>query len=434
MFTGFASENTPAIQVWDFSNTASSTTSSRFVSLSDDCAPIQYFKTGQSTAKILLYLPTAPIEGKVITIVNSRFGFSTQMLSIYSSDKNRDGTNDAVYGDVGQGQTLRLIYSKEFLKSQISAGSEAAATGWVSLDMGASSGTNYWCVVVGGSGNTAATSNGGRAAVLGGGLNSATNGYAAVVGGGSNTASGLYSAVAGGISNTSSGGYSVVVGGDGNTSSGTYSSVVGGVSNNAASSSSAILGGQSNNTSSASNSVILGGTNNSTNAVSSSILGGSRGITRSIIGNAVLPASNAPISTTAGGSQSALLVLGVQTTDATATVLRSDTSAASGTNQVTLPNNSAYYFRGEVIAGVTGAGDTKGWYIEGVIKRGANAASTAIVGAATVTSLYADAGAATWAVTATANTTLGCLKIEVTGAAATTIRWVCQIRTTEMTF
>ena len=123
-----------------------------------------------------------------------------------------------------------------------------------------------------------------------------------------------------------------------------------------------------------------------------------------------------------------------QTTDATATVIRSNGAAAGTTNQVILPNNSAYYFRGECIAGVTGAGDTKGWYIEGVIKRGANAASTAIVGAATVTSLYADAGATTWAVTATADTTNGGLAITVTGQAATTIRWVCQIRTTEMVY
>jgi hypothetical protein len=129
-----------------------------------------------------------------------------------------------------------------------------------------------------------------------------------------------------------------------------------------------------------------------------------------------------------------MLVLGRQTTDATATVLTSNTNAATTTNQVILPNNSAYYFRGEVIAGVTGAGDTKGWYVEGVIKRGASAASTALVGTPTATSLYADTGAATWSIAVTADTTNGGLAITVTGAAATTIRWVAQIRTTEMTY
>ena len=66
MFTGFSSENTPAIKVWDFFRTFSGTIS---VSLEDDCAPIQYFRTGGDTATIRLYLPTAPIEGKQIKII-----------------------------------------------------------------------------------------------------------------------------------------------------------------------------------------------------------------------------------------------------------------------------------------------------------------------------------------------------------------------------
>jgi len=91
-------------------------------------------------------------------------------------------------------------------------------------------------------------------------------------------------------------------------------------------------------------------------------------------------------------------------------------------------------FRGEVVSGVTGGGNTKGWFIEGVIKRGANAASTALVGTPTVTSLYADAGAATWTIAVTADTTNGGLAVTFTGQAGTTIRTVCQVRTTEMTF
>jgi hypothetical protein len=98
-----------------------------------------------------------------------------------------------------------------------------------------------------------------------------------------------------------------------------------------------------------------------------------------------------------------------------------------------LPNNSAYFFTGEVVAGVTGGGNTKGWTIEGVIKRGANAAATTLVGT-TVTSMYADVGAATWTIAVTADTTNGGLAVTFTGQLATTIRCVAQIRTTEMTF
>jgi hypothetical protein len=114
--------------------------------------------------------------------------------------------------------------------------------------------------------------------------------------------------------------------------------------------------------------------------------------------------------------------------------LRSNSGAASNVNQVIMPNNSAYFFTGEVVAGVTGGGNTKGWTIEGVIKRGANAASTALVGTPTVTSTYADAGASTWTIAVTADTTNGGLAVTFTGQAATTIRTVCQIRTTEMTY
>ena len=135
-----------------------------------------------------------------------------------------------------------------------------------------------------------------------------------------------------------------------------------------------------------------------------------------------------------GVSQKRAFILGRETTAVTATVLAANTSAASATNQVNLVNNSAFYFKGAVIANVTGGGNTKGWTIEGVIKRGANAASTALVGTATVTSNYADAGASTWTVTVTADTTNGCLAITVAGQASTTIRWVANIETTEVTY
>ena len=85
-------------------------------------------------------------------------------------------------------------------------------------------------------------------------------------------------------------------------------------------------------------------------------------------------------------------------------------------------------------AGVTGGGDTARWTINGAIKRGANAASTAMVGTATVTMTHNDAGAAAWVVAVTADTTNGGITVTVTGAASTTIRWVCKINTTEMTY
>jgi hypothetical protein len=261
--------------------------------------------------------------------------------------------------------------------------------------------------------------------VVGGGNNQATGSYSFIGGGGDagtaanrNVASGDWSVVAGGVKNVASGIQSFIGGGSSCVASGQWS----------------FVGSGSTHTASGTSSVVAGGYINIASGEYSSVLGGVRGTTRSIAGFYAMPAHVNPITDSAGVSQAGLLILGTQTTDATATALRSNTSAAGTTNQIILPNNSAYFFRGEVISGKTAGGDTKGWTIEGVIKRGANAASTALVGTPTVTSTYADAGASTWVIAVTADTTNGGLQVTFTGQAATTIRTVCQIRTTEMTY
>jgi hypothetical protein len=271
--------------------------------------------------------------------------------------------------------------------------------------------------------------------------------HGVVVGGGNNQATGSYSFIGGGGDagtaanrNVASGDWSVVVGGRGNIASGIGSFVGGGgiqtnfSTANTASGESSFIGGGLGNFASNSGASVAGGYQNIADGTMSSVVGGRRGTTRGIIGNIISPACNIPIFDAVGVSQSALLVIGRQTTDATPTVLTSDSNAASTTNQVILPNNSAYFFTGEVVAGVTGGGNTKGWTIEGVIKRGSGVGTTAIVGTATVTSSYADAGASAWTIAVTADTTNGGLRVTFTGQAGTTIRCVAQIRTTEMTY
>ena len=430
--------------------------------------PIQFdnTNTGVATLKpassgtITLTLPSADgTNGQAITTNGSgQLAFSTPSGGVtgFTGAESTTTPNDTVYVDSltasaastdadvafvakGAGATLAQVptsstaggnkrgtYATDWQKSrglstQIASGSYSTIAGGY-----ANTASGLYSSVGGGSTNRSTspysfTGNGfGNSAIT------AVTGFNVVVGGANNTASANYAFVGGGgdiitssNGNTASGSNSAVVGGRTNTASNTYSFVGGGYSNTA------------NNTYSS----VIGGSTNTASGSSSSIYGGSYATTRSIFGNTVTAASETPFATyTAGQSQTAILVLGRQTTDATATVLTSNTSAASTTNQVILPNNSAYYFRGEVVAGVTGAGDTKGWYIEGVIKRGAGVGTTAIVGTATVTSLYADVGASTWAVTALADTTNGGLKITVTGQASTTIQWVAQIRTTEMTY
>jgi hypothetical protein len=270
--------------------------------------------------------------------------------------------------------------------------------------------------------------------------------HGVVVGGGNNQATGSYSFIGGGGDagtaanrNVASGDWSFVGGGARNTASGRGSVVVGGgyafgifYANTASSDGSAILTGF-NNTSSALGSVVLTGIGSVSSGSYSTVASGTSATTRGLSAITVFGAFN-PFAASAGTAQSAIAVIGIQTTDATATVLTANGVAAGTTNQVILPNNSAYFFRGEVVSGVTGGGNTKGWTIEGVIKRGANAASTALVGTPTVTSSFADAGASTWVIAVTADTTNGGLAVTFTGQAGTTIRTVAQIRTTEMTF
>jgi hypothetical protein len=284
--------------------------------------------------------------------------------------------------------------------------------------------------------------------VVGGGNNQATGSYSFIGGGGNagtasdrNVASGDWSTVVGGRKNTASGSGSFIGGGgtDGsatasaNTATGAASFVGGGLSNFNGSYAGVISGGFSN-TASAIASAIVGGAAHTTNADYSAIMGGYLGTTRSIIGNHVFPACNIAIASASGVSQAGLLILGRQTTDATATVLTSNSSAASTTNQIILPNNSAYYFKGSVIANVTGAANGASWSFEGAIMRGANAASTVLMGTPAINRVAATAGATAWVIAITADTTNGGLAVTVTGAASTTIRFVAQISTTEVTF
>lgn len=136
--------------------------------------------------------------------------------------------------------------------------------------------------------------------------------------------------------------------------------------------------------------------------------------------------------TTNGDAQYGLFVLRRATTDATATVLTSDNAAAAATNQVILPNNSAYAFTGTVVARQSAAGGTASaaWKVEGLIRREGTAGTTTLV-SSTVTAISNVPG---WTLALSADTTNGGLAATATGAAATNIRWVATIQTSEVTY
>ena len=353
---------------------------------------LTHFVESESTAS-----PNATVPVDALTATDASY----TNIDVAIVAKGTGATLAQVPDGTAAGGDKRGQYATDLQKSRSSASNVASGS---------------YSTILGGANNTASSS---YSFVGGGQSNTAqTNTHATVCGGSGNTASGAYSFIGGGISHTASGSQSVVLGGSGNSASGSFSTVLGGLSN----------------ASSANGAVIAGGYLHAANGVASFIAAGRYGSTRSITGYHVFAACYEPIAGALGVTQSALLLLARETTSNTATVLTSNTSAAGTTNQVILPNNSAYSFSGEVIAGVTGAGNTARWTINGAIKRGASAATTAMVGTPTVTMTHNDAGASGWVVNVTADTTNGGIKVEVTGAASTTIRWVCKINTTEMTF
>jgi hypothetical protein len=135
---------------------------------------------------------------------------------------------------------------------------------------------------------------------------------------------------------------------------------------------------------------------------------------------------------TKGDAQGSTFVLVADTTDATATSLTGNNLSASTNNQIILPNNSAYAFHGTIVARQK-AGDgtaSAAWKIEGLIRREGSAGTTVLVNSATT---VLD-NTPSWGMALSADTTNGGLKIEVTGAASTNIRWVATIHTSEVTY
>jgi len=133
-----------------------------------------------------------------------------------------------------------------------------------------------------------------------------------------------------------------------------------------------------------------------------------------------------------GFSQMGIMVLYGDTTDATPEPITASNSTPNALNQIILPNNSAYFFSGTIIARQDAASGTDmgAWEIKGAIRREGSAATTTLV-KSTIDDFNVPAG---WTVALTADTTNGGLAITVTGSAATNIRWVATVSTSEVTY
>lgn len=133
-----------------------------------------------------------------------------------------------------------------------------------------------------------------------------------------------------------------------------------------------------------------------------------------------------------GDAQTGMYVLHASTTDATATALTTTGTSAGSNNQLIVQNNSAYAFHGTIVARekASEGTDCAAWKVEGLIRREGSAGTTVLVNSATT---VLD-NTPNWGMALSADTTNGCLKVAVTGAASTNIRWVGTIHTSELTY
>jgi hypothetical protein len=320
--------------------------------------------------------------------------------------------------------------------------------------------SNYRTTVSGGISNTAS----GIHATVGGGYNNVSSGEASFTVGEANTASGSR-AVAIGQSNTASSTNSVAIGksnianaiqatsiGTSSTASGTNSTAIG--NNATASGLGSVAIGTDNTRATGDYSVVLG-YNHLASAQGAYCLGigsTSSGFRAGSYGNACTAsgeyshamgnsASTIGISgrysyasgaeAVVGDSQASKFILRERTTGAFATALTTDSLSASTNNQVILSNQSAYRFKGTIIGKQSGSTNVATWDVDGLIVRGANAASTTLV----VSNVNLVSNASSWGTpTLSADPFNGGLQIQVTGAAATNIQWVATIETTEVIY
>jgi len=214
-------------------------------------------------------------------------------------------------------------------------------------------------------------------------------------------------------------------------STGQYNSALGGYQTQATGTYHSLgLGSNARSTAFASTAINGGNTGSYATADWSVSMGG--GALSNIIGKFAYSSAGAFGSGATGDAQQGTYVLRSDTTNATAEAMTTNNSTAGTTNQVVLPNNSAYSFSGTIVARQQASAGTASaaWKVEGLIRREGSAGTTVLVNSAT-TVLDNTPG---WGMALSADTTNGGLKVEATGAASTNIRWVATIHTSEVTY
>lgn len=129
-----------------------------------------------------------------------------------------------------------------------------------------------------------------------------------------------------------------------------------------------------------------------------------------------------------GDAQGGQFILRADTTDATATVLTTNNSTAGSTNQIVAASDTCITFDGTITAMQNGAQAYASWKIEGLLVNDGGTTTLANSATTVIQNL------SSWGMALSADNTNNALAITVTGEAAHNIRWVANIRTTEVTY
>jgi hypothetical protein len=199
----------------------------------------------------------------------------------------------------------------------------------------------------------------------------------------------------------------------------------------------AVISGGSFNQASGLHSVIIGGNNNVNDAEYSVILGGVNGNTRGIDGAVIMPHyATGGASNSSGKIQSGYYLLSGDTLQSTSPIdLTTDGSGnISASNQITLVDNSAIYFKGTVVAKEINTPESPEiavWEITGTAYRRVGNTTTNLV-SIVVPTLINSTTSTSWQLTVSTENNLGCILIQAQGTADQQIRWVAKIETVEV--
>ena len=129
-----------------------------------------------------------------------------------------------------------------------------------------------------------------------------------------------------------------------------------------------------------------------------------------------------------GDAQGGQFILRADTTDATATVLTTNNNTAAATNQIVAASDTCITFDGTITAMQNGAQAYASWKIEGLLVNDGGTTTLANSATTVIQNL------SSWGMALSADNTNNALAITCTGEASHNIRWVANIRTTEVTY